>query len=534
MLAERPRPAGLAECAAFLVAGGVAWTSVLALTLAASPASAAQSQDSQQIFDRLNQLDQRVGTLENAVKDRDAKIQTLENAVHERDATIESLKRSAAQPPQQGAAQFPAPAAGGAQPSGETQRIENLERTVRQLNEITNAQQEQIKPSDVKVTTKGGLKVETEDGQYSFSVFGRLMYDAAFYDQDKSKMGDGQEMRRARIGVGGKVFADWEYKFEMDFAGNESVIKDAFLKYAGWKPVGLYFGNQYEPQSFQYLTSSRFVTFMERAMPVTTFEPERHVGVKVDYYQPNWSVAGGVFGRRLEDTDPPNEGDQAFDIAGRVTFDPVHDETRLVHLGLSSYYRNPSDETVRFRERPESHITGVRFVDTGTIANVDHFYVVDPEAALIWGPASLQGEYFWVPVSRTQGSPDLDLSGWYAEVSYFLTGEMRNYEADVAKFERIKVLRPLGKGGGWGAFELAARISNVNLDDGPNFQKGNETNYTIGLNWYPMDHIRFMANYVIVRNNASATGNSANLLPGETTAGYDDPNIFEVRAQVDW
>jgi phosphate-selective porin OprO/OprP len=287
------------------------------------------------------------------------------------------------------------------------------------------------------------------------------------------------------------------------------------------------------------LNSSRFITFMERAMPVNAFAPERHLGVKMDYYQPNWSIMGGAFGRSLEDADPASEGDQELDISGRVTFDPIHDETRLVHLGVSGYYRNPSDQSVRFRDRPESHVTGVRFADTGTIANVDHLYVVNPELALVWGPASFQGEYFYVPVTRTQPSgittsPSVDLSGWYAQVSYFLTGEMRNYEADAAKFERTKVLKPLGKDGGWGAFELGARVSNLDLDDGPNFQKGNETDYTFGLNWYPMDHVRFMANYIVVQNNASALGNAANLLPGQASAGYDDPQIFELRAMVDW
>ena len=43
-----------------------------------------------------------------------------------------------------------------------------------------------------------------------------------------------------------------------------------------------------------------------------------------------------------------------------------------------------------------------------------------------------------------------------------------------------------------------------------------------------------MMNYIWVRNNASATGNAAILLPGNTSASYHDPSILELRAQVDW
>ena len=219
MLAKKTGASGLAGRAASTFFGGATCTSALAIALAAFPGSAAQADDAT-ILDRLNKLDHRVGTLENEVKNRDAKIQNLENAVHERDATIEQLKRSAAQAPQQGAASQVLPPVAGAAPAAadQTQRLDNLERTVKQLNEITNAQQDQIKTSsDVKVTTKGGLKVETSDGQFSFQPFGRLHYDAAWYDQDKSHMGDGSQLRRARLGMTGKMFGDWQYKVEADF-----------------------------------------------------------------------------------------------------------------------------------------------------------------------------------------------------------------------------------------------------------------------------------------------------------------------------
>lgn len=562
MTARKTGLSGPAERRALTFFNGAAWTSALAITLAVSPGWAAQAKDpQQQILDRLNKLDQRVGTLENEVKDRDSKIQNLENTVHERDATIQQLKQSGGQASQQGAAnQFPAPAAGAVPAAEQTQRLDNLERTVRQLNEITNAQQDQIKTSsDVKVTTKGGLKVETSDGQFSFQPFGRMHYDAAWYDQDKSHLGDGSQLRRARLGMTGKMFGDWQYKVEADFGRDTGAgtvgMKEAWIKWTGIPDAEFLVGNVPVPFGLEQYTSDNFITFVERALPSPVFAPERLLGGVAGYYQPDWSIAGGVYGRSVDD--PTNiatptstaEGDQQTVFTARGTFDPISEKDKLVHLGVGFLYKNPNNQQVALSSKPESNITAAKFVNTsnifgttagisGAIPNVDHLYEVNPEMALIYGPASLQGEYFWTSIARTQPngtttSPSVDVSGWYAQASYFLTGESRNYNPKIAKFDRITPMHNLGKDG-YGALELAARVSNLNLDDGQFFQAGDETDYALGLNWYVNPYIRFMFNYIFVQNNASAVGNKGNLLPGVANDSYDDPRIAEFRAQVDF
>ena len=539
MMARKSGLSGRAGRKALTFINGAAWTSALAITLAVSPAWAAPTGDpQQQILDRLNKLDQRVGTLENEVKDRDAKIENLENAVHERDATIQQLKQSGGQASQQGAAnQFPAPAAGAAPAADQTQRLDNLERTVRQLNEITNAQQDQLKTnSDIKVTTKGGLKVETTDGQFSFQPIGRLNFDAAWFDQDKSRLGDGMKIRRARIGVTGTMFGDWQYKIEPDFGNNAVSMAEAWIKYVGWAPFDFEVGNVPVPFGLEQYTSDLFTTFIERALPSPVFAPERLLGFGANYFGPNYSFSTGLYGPSVATSatlTTPNEGDHQFVTIARATYEPVLEPDKLIHFGLGFLYNNPNNQPVSFSTTPESAVTGAKFLNTGTVANVGHFVEIDPELSLTYGPVNFEGEYFFVPVSRTDGSPDVDVTGWYGQLSYFLTGESRNYNPKNAKFDRVSPLHNAGKNG-WGAFELAARMSNLDLDDGPSFQFGDETDYTFGLNWYPNPFIRFMANYVLVRNNASALGNVGNLVPGVTSGRYDDPSIFELRAQVDF
>lgn len=434
-------------------------------------------------------------------------------------------------------------------------RVRNLETLFQGMqNEVINAKAQAAAAKQAaaeaqkgpEVSTKGGLSVKSEDGEYSFKLFGRIMVDSAWYNSDKSGLGDGTEIRRARIGVGGTILHDWGYKLEVDFEGNAVGIKDAYVSWIGNKPFELLIGNSHEPVSLEMLNSSRFITFMERPMAVNAFAPERHIGVKGQYNADMWSASFGVFGGNIT-ADPSNEGDERIDIAGRITFDPVHTDMYLVHTGVSGYWSQPNGESVRFRDRPDSHVTGVRFIDTnnnfmnvnpGWLNNVSSYSVLDPEVALTYGPATFQGEYFYVPVSQNDClpmmCPDVTFTGWYAQLSTFLTGEHRNYDAEAAKFERVKPNNNMTSKSCCGAFEVGVRLDNLGLDDGADFQKGDETNLTLGLNWYATPYVRFMFNYVKVWNNASATGNSGNLFAGITDPGYDDPDIFQVRAQVDW
>ncbi len=458
-----------------------------------------------------------------------------------------AAQQEAHDPPAGQAKSAPAP---GSDPALR-RRLDALEHTVTSLQNTlfdVREQASQPPPKTAKVTTKGGLKVESEDGAFSFQAIGRLQVDAAFYDQDKSRLGDGVQLRRARLGAQGKLFNDWLYKLEADFGRDTAAgtvgVKDAYISYVGWEPAQFTVGNFYEPFGLEGITSETFTTFIERALPITqpnaSFAPDRHVGIAASHYDSSWSASVGAFMKSLDDPQPANEGDQQFDVAGRFTYDPILEKTRLLHFGLSGRYSNPSDSAPLFRPKPESNVTGARFLDTGSagIANVDHLYEISPELAIVYGPASLQGEYFYVPVERTHpngaNSPSVTLTGWYAYTSYFLTGESRNYNPAIARFDRTSPNKNLGSEGGWGAFELAARVSHADFDDGPSFQFGTETNYTLGLNWYANPYIKFMLNYIWVRNNSTATGNKANLLPGNKTDGYDDPQIFELRAQVDW
>lgn len=372
---------------------------------------------------------------------------------------------------------------------------------------------------EVKVSTKGGLEVESYDGESSFELGGRLMVDAAFYDEDGNTLGDGTELRRARIEMEGTFQGDWGYELGVDVADGDADVKDAYLEYLGFWPGKLKVGQFKEPFSLEELTSSRYITFMERALP-NSIAPGRNIGIGYHGYGEQWTAAAGVFGEAFDD-DADAEGDEGWGLTGRLTYSPLHEDRRALHLGAAASWREPSDEKlVDFDARPESHVTDVKYVNSGDITDVDDMRKYGLEAAWVQGPYSLQSEYMRADLSRGAGFGDVAMDGWYLYGSWFLTGESRDYKSKKGAFGRVK---PRGKQGAW---ELAARYSVLDLNDGT-ITGGKEQNTTLGVNWYINPQLRLMANYIRVDNDSNADDDG-------DVSGNDDPNIVQMRMQADF
>ncbi|WP_164453867.1 OprO/OprP family phosphate-selective porin [Thiorhodococcus minor] len=371
----------------------------------------------------------------------------------------------------------------------------------------------------VAVDTAGGLEVSTDDGAFSFGLGGRLMIDSAFYREDTNDLGDGTELRRTRLEAEGMLFSDYAYELGVDFAGSDADVKDAFIEYLGLWPATIRVGQFKEPFSLEELTSSKYMTFMERALP-NALAPGRHIGIGLGSRGSGWTAAGGVFGESFDD-DVSDEGDEGWGITGRVTYAPWREDRRALHFGAALSHRVP-DETkeIELDTRPESHITDVRYLNTGRITDVSHLDLAGLEAAWVEGPFSLQGEYVAAAVDRGAGQSNLAFDGWYLYGSWLLTGESRNYKPKAGKFGRI---RPIAPGGAW---ELALRYSSLDLND-DDVAGGRAGQMTVGLNWYLNAHTRLMANYIRVDNDANADDDG-------DVAGDDDPRIIQLRAQIDF
>jgi phosphate-selective porin OprO/OprP len=374
------------------------------------------------------------------------------------------------------------------------------EKALEEQMEELKKQEPKTNPTDIRVFWKEGLNLVTLDENFKLKIGGRLQTDWLWSSEDdaiKSDIGeqeDGVEVRRARLYFSGLIYDNVEYKLQFDFAGGEAVLKDAYLTLTDFPLGELWMGHFKEPFSLEELTSSKYITFLERALP-NIFAPSRNMGFMLHNVAANerMTTAIGVF----RDTDDfgENVDDGGYNITGRITALPIYENkgANLLHLGAAYSYRNP-DDSIRYRQRPEAHLTD-RFVDTGTFAG-DQVDLVGLEAAWVNGPLSLQGEYMMADTDRLDGGSDVGFDGYYVQASYFFTGEHRSYKAAEGAFSRVKPKQNYSAAtGGTGAWEAKARYSGLDLSD-KDITGGELDNISAGLNWYLNPNTKIMWDYV--------------------------------------
>lgn len=353
-------------------------------------------------------------------------------------------------------------------------------------------------PTDLQAYWKDGLRFKTADDMFQLRIGGRMMFDWLWIGEDgdiKADLGeqeDGVGFRRVRFYMAGSIYENVDYMLQLDFAGGSTALRDAYIGLTDF-PVGkLRMGQFKEPFSLEELTSSNYMTFVERALP-NTFSPSRNVGFMLHdvALDSRMTWAGGLF-RDTDDTGFDMD-DGGYNLTGRVTGLPWYKDkgASLIHLGAAYSYRNP-DETLRYRARPETPMTD-RFVDTGAIAT-DRADLLGLEAAWVAGPLSFQTEYIRAGVDQT-GESDVDFSAYYGQASYFLTGERRPYSTSSGTFGLVKPKRNFHFGAGPGVWELKARYSSIDLNDG-NVRGGELDNLSAGVNWYLNPNLRVMWDYI--------------------------------------
>lgn len=394
--------------------------------------------------------------------------------------------------------------------------------------------QAKSKPSgDVRVTWKDGLAYQSADGLFKGKLGGRVHFDiAGFHEDDEvnALFGDipaAAEFRRARLSLEGDIGTAHPvfFKTEFEFATSDVQLKDVFFGIDKIPFVGrITAGHFKEPMGLEWMTSSKYLTFVERSAPVEAFGPERNIGVGFSdaKFNEHLTYAAGLFAETAE-SGKLTTLDSNYRVTARVTGLPWYDEEakggRLLHVGLSGSYIDPSDIGVRFRSRPEAHLAP-RFIDTGTNSPIfsasDHSCLVNAEAAVVFGPFSVQGEYYRTWVSAGSASPGFD--GFYVMGTWFITGEHRNYKRSTGTFDRTVPSHNLTDGG-IGAWELALRYSGTDLND-EGVNGGRLNDITGGVNWYLNPNSKIQLNYVNARVDRAAAEGTAHIFQGRFAVDF--------------
>ncbi|HEX4303593.1 MAG TPA: porin [Rhizomicrobium sp.] len=384
----------------------------------------------------------------------------------------------------------------------------------------------------------GRPSVTSSDGRFSFAVRSIVQYDNAYFSQSAAArqlgaangpdLSSGSNFRRAQLGVSGKVFGDWNYYFNYDFgsgasSGNElqGRIQQAYVEYAGLAPFAVRVGAFPPSANLEDATGAGDVIFFERNAPS---DLQRSLGgadgrdaIALIYAGDETFASVAYTGGSVAATTLFFDEQQA--IVARAS-DLVYSDSdwKLLASAAATYVLHGGDATagagsarnITLADGPElttdDNLATERFVSTGAI-NAARAWNYGLEGAAEWRNLYAQAGYFGYGVDQlAAAAPELNFDGWYAQATWIITGESRPYNVANGSFANPKPRIPFSLDGwGPGAWELAARYSDLDLNDhagvlgaalpAGGIRGGDQRIFTAALNWYPNSVLKFSLQY---------------------------------------
>lgn len=434
---------------------------------------------------------------------------------------------------------------------------QQLDAMAKELADVKGAQQADAANIFTLQTPTGGATtaslpngkpaLATADGRFTANIRAILMLDGGKYFQDDGLPGivtgrdlnEGLNFRRARIGFDGKLFRDFDYAIVYEFGGSGAEdpgrLYEASLTYTAIKPLRIKVG-AYEPNiGLAAAVSTSQMPLMERPAPAEVARSvaagDSRVALQVSA-NGMWGAGDtGIAARWFGSTAVTGNTIATISSSGSATAQPFDEQTAwigrfavapfasndwLAHFGVNAQHVfQPNDAgaaaspryTIQLRDRPELRLDGTRLVDTGGI-DADGASVYGAEAAFQLRNVMIEGEAFRYEIDR-RTSPalgDPEFSGWYVQGSWVLTGETRPYNPTEARFDAPKQNYNFDPStGAWGAWELAARYSVLDLNHREGafgaatptggVRGGEQKIMTLGVNWYLNPAIRVMLDW---------------------------------------
>jgi phosphate-selective porin OprO and OprP len=441
----------------------------------------------------------------------------------------------------------PAPEEAQAQDGAQTQdeKIQELDQKVRVLerkDEIRQEQEAEKAKTATSVTSgKDGFSIKSADGAYVLKLRGYAQLDGRFFRNDDERPAvDTFTLRRVRPIFEGTVFKIFDFRIMPDFGQGQTVLFDAYVEGRFSPYFKVRAGKFKPPVGLERLQSATDTFFVERALP-TNLVPNRDLGVQVsgDFNGGVASYAVGVFngvadGGNQADADN-NDGK---DIDGRIFFQPFlvaggllknlgfgigastgNHEGTLTAAGLPGY-RTPAQQTF-FSYRSDATAAGTVLAD-------GRHTRLSPQGYFYSGPFGLLAEYVQSKqeVRRGTVAADLTHTAWQAAGSWVLAGGEPSYKG-VSPKQNFDLQNHT-----WGAFELVARYSKIELDDdtfpvfaNPASAARSAAAWAVGVNWYLNKSVKVMLDYEATKFEGGA---------GSTTITGDreDENILFSRFQI--
>lgn len=398
-------------------------------------------------------------------------------------------------------------------------KVATLEKKIEQDRKVT-AEAAKNAPK-VEIGNKG-LVVKSADENYRLSLRAYAQADGNFFMDDSTgdAIPDKFSIRRARLTIDGTFFKWADFRFSPDFGQGNLRLFDAFADLHYFPYASLMAGKFRPPiNGLERQQGAPNIAFVERAL-TQNLTPARDIGVmlhgQIPYpgYKTQYTILPvfkeffgyelGVFNGARDGGNVDSERDDNKEFAGRLISHP------FMHSGI------PALEGLGINlagswGQPRGHSLN-RLTSAGQQAflnynpNVTAFgdaYRITPGAYWYWGSFGLLTEYVISSQRLADGTRTRtarqDNTAWQVQTSYVLTGERNS-------FFGIKPARNFDPfAGTWGAFQIAARWGELDVDDdtfkyngafaNPSTSASKATEWALGLNWYLNPNIKLMADY---------------------------------------
>lgn len=355
-----------------------------------------------------------------------------------------------------------------------------------------------------------GFGVTSSDGQFSLSFTGLVQADARFFLDDGEDAGtDSFLMRRVRPGIRGRLGDRLAFRIVPEFAGSASLL-DAHADLTLWPNLRLRAGKFKAPFGLERLQSGSELRFIERGHP-TSLAPNRDIGIQFygDLAGGTVSYAAGVFNGVPDGGSADSDLSDEKDAVARLMLTPMKQSDLAALKGLSlgvaaSYgdengsagrsalagYRSPGQVSV-FSYRSSEEAADAVWADGERVR-------LAPQLTYYHGPFGLLAEYTQAShdVRRGDTTDTLTHEAWQIAASWILTGEANS-------FGGVTPDRPFDPAQGlWGAWELVARLGELNLDDDtfptyadPDRAVAGIQSWAVGVNWHMQKYLKTSLTY---------------------------------------
>src|SRR5215469_847967 len=434
---------------------------------------------------------------------------------------------------------------------GRVETLEGLDQRVKVIDRKLEVQQEvqQRKALEAPIVRVGeeGFSLSSPDHAYNINFGGIIQADGRFFTSgDDKNSGSTFFLNRVRPIITGSVAKYYNFNITPDFGQGRVTLQDAYINNTYFDFASLRAGKFKAPLDLERLQSDRDLAFSERS-EIQNLVPNRDTGFDLHgrlfngrmYYDA--ALMNGVPNNTAADTTDLDNND-GKDFIGRIFATPFELSERpwLKNLGFgfSGSYGDERNNTISVY-RTYGMSTWFSYNKGVTASGLRAR--LEPQLYYYWRSLGLMAEYaedshslnqfttvgkapFTRQINQTDTFKD---TGYMLQGSWLLTGENASY----GWVRPNHIFDP--RNGHWGAWEIAARISNVAADTrqfqlgfaSPNVSAKIATEWVLGINWYLNSNVKWQFDY----SNTYFDGGA-----GTAAVPRDRPNesVFESQLQI--